>query len=166
MIQYLRSLTYVLAASLWLGGLTFYALVVVPEGTEVVGGTLQGFVTQRVTARLNVVGVICLAGMLWSTVYARRRSLWLAWSLMAAAQAVLFFLHMQLSSALDSQTTSVPDPAGFYALHRVYLLTTAAQWLACLWHLGETIYCWRSGIEKTGMKSQKKLSAVEAPTIL
>lgn len=145
---YLRSLVYVLAASLWLGGLTFYALVVVPAGTEVVGGTLQGFVTQRVTARLNVLGVVCLAAMFWSTVSARRRSLWIAWSLMAAAQAALFLLHYRLGASLDALTHSVPDPPGFYALHRIYLLTTALQWFACLWHVGETIFLWRRGLEK------------------
>src|SRR5258707_15304973 len=44
------------AFAVWLGGLTFYALVVVPVGTQVLGGPVaQGFVTQAVTVRLNFV---------------------------------------------------------------------------------------------------------------
>lgn len=137
-----QKLIYVLAASLWLGGLTFYALVVVPAGTEVVGSTTQGFITQRVTSRLNVVGAVCLAGLLLSTVPARRRSLWIAWTLMAAAQAALFVMQNQLGALLDPLTQSVSDPARFYSLHRVYLLITAVQWSTCLWHLCESVWLW------------------------
>lgn len=50
-----------LVVGLWLGGLTFYAGIVVPIGTEIVGGTEQGFVTQRVTNWLNALGVVAKA---------------------------------------------------------------------------------------------------------
>ena len=33
----------------WWGGLCFYAVVVVPIGTELIGSVEQGFITQRVT---------------------------------------------------------------------------------------------------------------------
>ena len=33
----------------WWGGLCFYAVVVVPVGTELIGSVEQGFITQRVT---------------------------------------------------------------------------------------------------------------------
>ena len=143
MSPFMQKLIYVLAVSLWFGGLTFYALVVVPAGTDVVGSTTQGFITQRVTLRLNVVGAVSLACMLLSTVPARRKSLWIAWGLMAGAQAALFVIHAQLAAMLESETRSVPDPANFYSLHRVYLLTSAVQWFACLWHVCGTIGLWQ-----------------------
>ena len=46
------------AWAIWWGGLSFYALFVVPIGTEIVGGFEQGFITQRVTNWLNAIGVI------------------------------------------------------------------------------------------------------------
>ena len=140
---FLQKLIYILALSLWFGGLTFYALAVVPAGTDVVGSTTQGFITQRVTWRLNVVGALCLACMLLPTVPARRRNLWIAWTLMAVTQAALFMIHAQLATRLEPETQSVPDPASFYSLHRVYLLTTAGQWFACLWHVCATIGVWQ-----------------------
>lgn len=38
-----------LARGMWWGGLCFYAVVIVPIGTEVIGSVEQGFITQRVT---------------------------------------------------------------------------------------------------------------------
>ena len=46
----IRQFLVMSAVALWLGGFTFYALVVVPTGTDVLGGSVeQGFVTQAVT---------------------------------------------------------------------------------------------------------------------
>ncbi|MFM8571811.1 MAG: hypothetical protein ACKOAU_09465 [Pirellula sp.] len=43
-----RAATWILWG-LWWGGLSFYAIVVVPIGTEQIGSVAQGFITQRVT---------------------------------------------------------------------------------------------------------------------
>lgn len=42
----------------WQGGFFFYAAVVVPIGSDVLGSPItQGFVTQEVTRWLNILGV-------------------------------------------------------------------------------------------------------------
>jgi hypothetical protein len=54
MVDRLRQYVSFLALTFWLGGLTFYSLIVVPTGAEVVGRTEQGFVTSAVTLKLNL----------------------------------------------------------------------------------------------------------------
>ena len=50
------------ALAVWLGGLVFYATLVIPAGAEVLGGhTAFGFVTREVTNRLNLLGSAVLA---------------------------------------------------------------------------------------------------------
>src|SRR5215471_8442423 len=44
-----------LAWGVWWGGLCFYAVVVVPIGTEEIGAVEQGFITQRVTWWHNLI---------------------------------------------------------------------------------------------------------------
>jgi hypothetical protein len=60
----------------WWGGLTFYALVVVPIGTELLGSVEQGFVTQRVTLWHNWLGVV-IALALAAEAWRLRSSAWM-----------------------------------------------------------------------------------------
>jgi len=134
------------ACAVWLGGLTFYALVVVPVGTEVLGGPVaQGFVTQAVTVRLNLVALAALAVLAWNAFALReRRPIVGTWAVMLAAQALLFALHPNLDRLLDPATRTVVDHARFYATHRVYLLVTGAQWIAGAVHMGLVLAAWRA----------------------
>ena len=69
-----RRFVALLAFAAWLGGFTFYAAVVVPAGTEVLGGAVaQGFITQAVTLHLNLLGVGALAALLWNGLATRVR---------------------------------------------------------------------------------------------
>lgn len=52
--------------------------------------------------------------------------------------------RLQLDALLDTGTRRVLDHATFYALHRAYLLVTAAQWLAALAHAVVATGEWRS----------------------
>ena len=53
--------------AIWWGGLTFYAVFVVPTGVEVLGGeTEQGFVTQRVSNSINLLATLTLAVLVWN----------------------------------------------------------------------------------------------------
>ena len=142
------------AFAVWLGGLTFYALVVVPVGTKVLGGPVaQGFVTQAVTVRLNLVALAALAALAWNAFALReRRPIVGTWAVMLAAQALLFVLHPSLDRLLDLATRTVVDHARFYATHRVYLLVTAAQWLAGVIHMGFVLAAWRA--EDRGERTQ------------
>lgn len=128
----LRTSLVFLLFSLWWGGLTFYAVIVVPIGTEMFDATSQGFVTQRVTNWLNGLSLACLAALLWNVFVYRRLFLTIAWATMAVATVGLFALHEALDRMMDIDTQSVEADAGFYSWHRVYLWITALQWVAGL----------------------------------
>jgi hypothetical protein len=122
------------ALAFWIGGTTFYALVVVPTGTRFLGTVEQGFLTSQVTTKLNWIGLACLVVLLPGA----RRSKLLAgsWLILATTLATLLWLHPRLASYLDSASLIVTSEAAFYQWHRVYLLVTAVQWLAGLVQLG------------------------------
>ena len=132
----------VLAFGLWLGGLTFYSAIVVPIGRSVLGGMPQSSVTQPVTIRINVLGLI--AGLIviadgwlggpkpgWKS-----RRVWLGAALVLL-QFGLFYEHSRLS-VLWERAIQADKPTGsvFYGEHRVYLVLTTIQWfvgLAVAW---------------------------------
>lgn len=145
-----RRLLVVAAYAVWIGGLAFYGSVVIPIGTEVVGGhAVQGFVTQRVTRVVNVISVPALAVLLWNFVAewraAGRRpraAVAITWGVMLAAQVVLFPLHPVLGGMVDPQARSVLDPPRFGPLHETYIKVTAVQHLAGLVHLWFVLLVW------------------------
>ncbi len=116
------------ALAFWIGGTTFYALVVVPTGSRLFGTVEQGFLTAQVTTKLNWIGLACLVVL----VPAARHSRLLAgsWLILAGTLAALFWMHPRLAGYLDSASLVVTNEATFYQWHRVYLLVTALQWLA------------------------------------
>ena len=148
-VPLVRRFVAMLAFAVWLGGFTFYAAVVVPTGTDWLGGAVaQGFITQAVTIRLNILGVGTLAALLWNALATRvrgrlRASLVLTLALLATTLALLFALHPALDRLLDRGARAVLDEPRFYALHRAYLLTSTVQWVAGLAHLGLVISAWR-----------------------
>lgn len=119
-----------IALGFWLGGLTFYTLVVIPTGEDLVGGTVQGFVTQQVTSYLNWIGVAVLTILLPSVIRRRQWQPACAWGVILACQLALFALHPKLDGMLDSAKHEISDPDSFYQWHQVYLGVTTAQWLA------------------------------------
>ena len=130
-----RQYVATLAWAIWFGGLTFYAAVVVPTGTKVLGVSEQGFVTQQVTQWLNLIGAGALAILLWNTVAQPSKLLLITWIVLAFLQLALFGLHWQLDGLLDSQARELIDPERFSGLHELYEFTSALQWLAGLAHL-------------------------------
>ncbi|MBB75773.1 MAG: hypothetical protein CMJ75_14805 [Planctomycetaceae bacterium] len=121
--------------ALWIGGLTFYALIVVPIGGELLGETQQGFITQQVTQWLNGIGIAALLTLAWSAAARPGSGQWLNLTLLAALQAGLLLVHRQLGPLLDAQAIEVLDPDRFYEVHRVYLILTTFQWLLGWRHL-------------------------------
>ncbi len=122
------------ALAFWLGALTFYAAIVVPIGTDVVGSMYQGLITRQVTNRLNLGGAILLALLLVNVARQRGRMLAATWLLMVVSQLSLVLLHPHLDSMLDAVAHRVDD-LSFYNWHRAYLLITAVQWFAGWVHL-------------------------------
>jgi hypothetical protein len=121
---------------LWLGGLTFYAGIVVPIGTEIIGGTEQGFITQRVSNWLNAIGVLAVL-MLGASLLQRKPSwsIGVTWACIAVLQLALLILHSMLDAQLIFESRSVQDGDEFYGWHRIYLIITGAQWLCGVAHV-------------------------------
>ena len=116
----------------WLGGLTFYALVVVRVGNALLGGTQQGFVTQQVTFWLNLLGLLVACALLIEVWRIRLRATTITWCVFTSAQLGLCMLHVQMDRMLDGPTQSIHDGDTFYRWHQSYLWVTAGQWMAGL----------------------------------
>lgn len=112
--------------AVWWGGLTFYAAIVVPTGSEQIGATEQGFITQQVTRWHNALltaMTICLLIEAW------RNNRWPLWAVvcgLAVIDAALLYLHQQLSEMINLRDQSIPD--GFYSEHAIYLWLTTIEW--------------------------------------
>ena len=125
----------VVALASWWGALTFYGMVVVPAGTEILGSADQGRVTQQVTRTLNLVGVAVIVLLFFDQRRSATRLRWVVWLVFTVCQGALFAIHVWLSGLLEIGTETPADYSHFYAVHRIYLFTTAAQWGAGLWLL-------------------------------
>lgn len=133
-VPWFRALVYfhLLSWSLWWGGLTLYAAIVVPIATESVGATEQGFVTQRVTQWVHGFAAVYLATGV--SVAIGTRSRWLIG--LAILQLLhlisLIAVHLQLTAEMDFLHKTTPD--GFYSKHAVYLWLTTSMWCVGLIH--------------------------------
>ena len=137
----------------WHGGFFFYAAVVVPTGTDVLGSpAAQGAITQQVTTWLNRIGILALAVFAWDVSatppYRRRR--WATWGLMAICLAALFYLHAVLDANFDPVRRSSPDPATFHVVHEVYLSVSTALWILGLLFVWWTVRAWQALDAGTG----------------
>ena len=124
----------VLTIAGWWGALTFYGLVVVPEGTDQFGSQTQGLVTQQVTKTLNLVGMAAAVLLVFELKRWGTRWEWSVWSIFLGCQLALFGVHAWLSDLLATGA----DRRWFYDVHRVYLFATAVQWGAApylLWQV-------------------------------
>ncbi len=115
-----------LTFAVWWGGLTFYAAIVVPIGSERVGATEQGFITQQVTQWHNALLIamtMCLLVEAWRQ---KRWQLWAIASGLVVIGAALFVQHMQLTDMMDFDDRSVAED--FYSHHAIYLWLTTIEW--------------------------------------
>ncbi len=142
MLSAIRQFVVILAVAFWLGGFSFYAIVVVPTGAAVLGGSEeQGFVTRVVTQHLNQIAVAALAILLCNVIVERGKWLWATWLSMAAAQALLMAMHPRLDALLDPATHDIaPD---FHWLHEAYLWISGIQWGLGLTHVWFLLAAWR-----------------------
>ena len=144
MIALLWRFVVVAAFAFWQGGFTFYAAVVVPIGTEVLGSPMeQGAITRRVTVYLNVAGTVALLLFAADNVVTldsakwRRMVRWLAWVGMAATLGVLVWLHPRMSELLDASALRE-----FRGHHRWYLWISTVQWGFGVVYLVLTLWSW------------------------
>jgi hypothetical protein len=135
----------------WLGGLTFYALVVIRAAHQIVGNHAKvGFVTQKVTMGLNAIGAAALVLMLWNGAGSwrsagtwTRRGIAASWITAASAHAWVFLLHGRLDALLDFPARQVREGASFHGPHELYLIATAIEWGAGLVYLLVALLAWR-----------------------
>src|SRR5687768_15958646 len=97
--------------ALWLGGLTFYAAVVVPIANRIVGTDQQGLVTQQATNYLNWIGVGAIGWLLANALLVRSPPLFATAMILGLTQAGLFVIHSQLDQMLAPPAA---DLGGFY----------------------------------------------------
>lgn len=111
----------------------FYFGVVVPVGGGIVGGREQGFVTQHVTLRLNLIGAASLLMLAWNSWVAKSRLLIITLALMLVCHAALFAMHHWLDLMIVSREIS--DQVRFASLHESYEGISTVQWVAAMAHL-------------------------------
>jgi hypothetical protein len=147
----IRSYIFILIMGGWMGGFTFYALIVIPTAQNVLGGERDvGFITQQVTNWLNLIGVAALLILLWVVAadwrdLSRRMRTLLAvtWATMVASQAGLFIMHPLMDSYLEVKGHKVHNYGEFDRMHDVYLVFATVQWIAAMLHIWLTLYGWR-----------------------
>jgi hypothetical protein len=134
----------------WLGGLTFYSLVVIRAAHQIVGSHAKvGFITQKATMALNLIGAGALLLMLWNAIASWRGSgSWIrkglaaSWVVAAAAHAWVFLLHARLDAMLDFQARQVQEGLSFRGPHEAYLIATSIEWGASLAYLLAALLAW------------------------
>ena len=120
-------LFFLLVWAAWWGGLSFYAVVVVPIGTDIIGSVEQGFITQRVTQWHNGLSGLFLVCLLIEACRRRSPALWGIAAVLAIINIALVVWHAQLTGMIDFQQHAVPG--SFYSQHAIYLWMTACEWL-------------------------------------
>ena len=110
----------------WWGGLCFYALVVIPIATEIVGSVEQGFITQRVTQWHNALSGLFLLCVLTEAFRTRRTALWAFAASLSIIDIGLAVWHSRLTDMMDFQHRTVSSD--FYTEHATYLWITAVEW--------------------------------------
>ncbi len=141
----------ILTLAVWMGGFTFYAEIVIPTASVVLGSHRQaGFITQQVTHWLNLLGLAALAVFLWNLLAEwrgqparRRRSLAAAWATMLLAHVGLFATHPLMDRLLDAPARGIRDSDHFENLHTVYITIATVQWIAALVYLWHSLRAWR-----------------------
>ena len=133
-----RRFLVIQALLLWQGGFLFYAAVVVPTGTELLGSFEQGRVTRHVTNSMNLIGAVTLIILAWDQFATgdsnrSRRARWVLWAVMAIGLVALVILHPRIESYVNfGPGGHVSDYPAFYVWHRVYLYVATTQWVAGL----------------------------------
>ena len=113
-MQLLRRFLVVQALLFWQGGFLFYAAVVVPTGTDVLGSIGQGRVTRHVTDWMNVIGAVAVAnpgvGPVSPMGPATPRTRWGLWSILAAGSDVVALIPIESDSIAGDRRRPATTP--------------------------------------------------------
>jgi uncharacterized membrane protein len=149
-VAVIRRYLTILTLAMWMGGFTFYAEIVIPTASVVLGSHRQvGFITQQVTFWLNLIGLAALAVFLWNLLaewhgqpVRRRRWLACAWITMLLSLAGLLATHPFMDHLLDAKARGISDFDHFENLHTVYITIATIQWIAALVYLWHSLRAW------------------------
>jgi uncharacterized membrane protein len=154
---------FLLVFALFWGGLTFYTGFVVRIAHAVLDDPMDGgLITQRVTALLQVLGVVAVVLMVGNAAVVVRQSRRFGYALLGCAAVVgcaliaLFMVHGHLDAIIDAETSSITDRDAFVVGHRRYNQLTTVEWLASLAYLPITIFAWRT-IDARANQQEEKL---------
>jgi hypothetical protein len=144
-----RRLVVLAALMFWTGGFTFYASIVVPIGTDVLGSAQdQGAITRQVAPLINLSGVVAL--VVFAVDIAMTRSArgltvgrWLAWLGMASCLVALMILYPHLDRLFHGEQAYLDSRAAFRPWHRAYLWTISVQWGFAVLFALLTLAAWR-----------------------
>jgi hypothetical protein len=150
-LETLRRYLVVLAIALWLGGFTFYSVVVIHTAHHVLDSMLEtGLITQKVSGWLNWIGVGTLVILLWNVVASWRSQnrllrnlLAVMWVVMAAVEVWLFVLHPVLDKQINLETRHLVDRQQFRRTHTFYVTLSTVQWVAGLIYTFVALHLWR-----------------------
>ena len=132
-IKHVMAILSLLFFTLWFGGFTFYAAIVVPVGTDLIGTSEQGIVTQTVTHWLNGMGGLTLIGIFYLAFFAfPNKGLKICWASLSLTWIALLLVHLQLDALIEPGSYALQDPSTFYTWHRVYLWIHTLQWIASI----------------------------------
>jgi hypothetical protein len=135
-------ITLLITFAIWWGGFTFYAAIVVPVGSEILGSArTQGFITQVVTHWLNLAAALTILMMAVDSWLNRRTRKKVGFFIQLGATiasficlAVLVYLHPRMDELINFSGETISDEAKFYEIHRVYLWVSSVQWvLGAVW---------------------------------
>lgn len=128
--RFLARFLALFAMTLWVGGFTFYAGIVIPILHDFMTQSEAGHITQRVTDALNLCGAGAV--VVWSVLLVQERAVGaftvrrlraVALGGSAALLVGQVVVHRILDSRLDAGIFR-----GFYAIHRVYVGGSTLQW--------------------------------------
>ena len=139
----------ILGLSVWFGGFTFYAGIVIPILHQELGGMDSGAITGMVSKQLNWIGVGALL-VAWFTAIIERKALpgwnrrakWGRWALLIATTAILIVLialHPVVEGRLE--TASLKE---FYRWHQIYLIASTVQWGINIALIASYLMVWQS----------------------
>jgi hypothetical protein len=147
-MQLFRRFLVAQALMLWQGGFLFYAAVVVPTGTNVLGSFDQGRVTRHVTDAMNVIGAVTVLVLTWDQWTSPgprwlRWSRWAIWTALLGGLVALAVMHPRIEGYVDFGAEGrVTDYPTFYLWHRLYLYVATVQWVASLGYVVLMLHAW------------------------
>ncbi len=145
----LRRFVVLMTFAFWQGGFTFYAAVVAPVSTEVLGAASErGLIIQKITRYINLAGAVALVPLAWDAAASRDRAAWRRWLRWLALLGLALSLAALLWLQFHLDALHIDDPYGLLNLgdfpeDHWYLWTSVIQWECAMIYLVLMVQAWR-----------------------